>query len=111
VGQGIRIDCFYCTKIKIDDPDPNCNICAGKITYFRPARMMDRQTSDMQILSNLMDMFRVIIDKDVSFDEFLADAISNTQLISMIEGLMEDFTIYSTNIRDIFVRILQANDN
>ena len=107
MDQGTHIDCFYCTKVKNENRNPDCKICLGKITYFRPAQMMDRPSSDIHLLHRIIDLSRIIIDRDLSIDEFYNDPESDKNLVSILESLMEDFTIYSTNLEEIIIRILQ----
>ncbi|MHA2503162.1 MAG: hypothetical protein ACXAE3_09845 [Candidatus Kariarchaeaceae archaeon] len=54
--QGLRMDCILCTVIN-EEVDPNCPECKGAKTYFQPARMMDRQTSSMDIFDSIVQVF------------------------------------------------------
>ncbi len=107
--QGITIDCFYCTKLRANNRDPNCKICEGKITYFRPARMMDRYTSDLEIIKSIVEFSKLFEDREIIIEDFFQNPKAYPQLISKIELLYENSIIYSTNIEDIFERILIEN--
>jgi hypothetical protein len=54
--QGCLVDCIYCKYIEPKYSGTlKCPVCHGKSTRFQPARMMDRYTSEQEILSNIFN--------------------------------------------------------
>ncbi len=55
--QGVLIDCVYCKYIKPElQGTKDCPQCHGKTPTFKPMRMMDRLTSEQDILQEILDL-------------------------------------------------------
>ena len=56
--QGTMVDCVYCKYIHPELLEGDkCPICKGINPQFRPARMMDHSTSQMEVLYSIFNEF------------------------------------------------------
>ena len=82
MDQGVNLTCFYCTKVK-PGKNPDCGYCKRNITYFRPARMMNRSTSDLHILdllTRLVNELNILRGEDI----YPAQIFSNLEAYAQI---------------------------
>ena len=52
--QGLYLDCFYCQDL-FPETEGNCKKCQNKKSYFQPAQMMDKETSEQFVLESLLN--------------------------------------------------------
>ena len=93
--QGCMVDCVLCTIIKPKrEEGEECPVCHGQIHYFQPARMMDKSTSERELIHNLVWM-----DRDVLKDE--------EGLKRVLRGILQDIEIYNFNFREAIINYLK----
>ena len=86
--QGVYIDCIYCKVIYPEVNSGNCERCKGEGGYFRPARMMDKHSSNNYVMEILKPFF----------DNYDMNAeIDDTNRNKMI-GLIEVISIYNFDL-------------
>ena len=69
--QGTMVDCVYCKYIEPElKGTKNCPVCHGKTPEFRPTRMMDKYTSQMDVLDRI-DYYFSKPDKDKNRGDLL----------------------------------------
>jgi hypothetical protein len=69
--QGTIVDCVYCGLIKPElKGTKKCPKCGGVSSSFKPLRMMDKNTSERELLNQI---FRIQMDQDgkIPTDELL----------------------------------------
>ena len=58
-SQGTLVECVYCKfvhpELKGTDQCPECH---GRTPEFRPARMMDKETSEREIMEKIENIFK-----------------------------------------------------
>ena len=97
-NQSCLIDCPYCTWIRSELKGKlECPICNGKGQIQKPYRMMDKNTSDRQLL---MQLIRICIptteNPDIIFSKLLQ--------------LLEQIDLYSFNIKRALIDYLKEID-
>ena len=55
--QGTLVDCVYCKYVRPELKGEQCPVCHGRTPEFRPARMMDTPTSQMEILQKIEEIY------------------------------------------------------
>jgi hypothetical protein len=95
--QGTIMDCGYCGKIYPDLKGAGCPKCNDSGPTFRPARMMDRRTSLMEILPRIFDMY--VPEKELhETNDPSPELIS--QYRDRLISLVETVGLYQFNIKD-----------
>ena len=90
------VDCAYCKYIKPElQGTKSCPECHGNSTRFKAMRMMDRATSEQEILLSLLDL---------RFDE------NYDKLRSALIHLLTQVEVYNFNLKSALINFLQANE-
>lgn len=56
--QGLLLECIHCTVLYPSEERPNCPECKGAKMYFVPAHMMDKESSQNMIITELSTFFK-----------------------------------------------------
>jgi hypothetical protein len=97
--QGIMADCHYC-RVIYPDLKSDCPLCAGGPEKFRPARMMDRQTSLREVLPQVLSLWELEM-KMREMDEPDLELIK--QYRDALISVVFDVGLYNFNIKDALI--------
>ena len=90
------VDCVYCKYIKPElQGTKSCPECQGKTPRFKEMRMMDRSTSEQEILYSLSDM---------KFDE------TYDKLRDSFIHLLTQVEVYNFDLKSALISFLQINE-
>ncbi|MCY3412226.1 MAG: hypothetical protein INQ03_11385 [Candidatus Heimdallarchaeota archaeon] len=99
--QGIMLRCVYCTEIFPDIKE--CPKCDGKKEFFRPARMMDKYTSQRELVMNLKEFFSLFDEKCI-YEPHLPEEDAQRMYF-----LIEKLGIYNFNLRETLIDLLRES--
>jgi predicted amidophosphoribosyltransferase len=94
--QGCMVDCVYCSTIHPEIREDNtkeCPMCHGQTPSFRPMRMMDKYTSEMELLHDLF-----------TFENYR----ENPQLKDFLISLLTKVQIYNFDLKEALISKIQA---
>ena len=95
--QGTIVDCVYCGLIKPElKGTKECPKCGGVSRAFKAMRMMDRSTSERELLDQI---FRIQMDQDgkIPIDELL-------NLLTMVG-------VYNFDFRSALINLIKEIEN
>lgn len=98
--QGVLVDCIQCTIIYPGKDRPNCPECKGTKSYFLPAQMMDKVSSQEMIVKKLLSFFKNL-DKIDDINTFIRK-MNLEQTTKMREAcfiLLRTVVIYNFELR------------
>jgi hypothetical protein len=95
--QGVYLDCIYCKVIYPEINSSNCKRCKGEGGYFRPARMMDKLSSNNYVMDSLKQFFE-------NYDMY--EEIDESNRKRMI-GLVEIIEIYNFDLKKALIDIIR----
>jgi hypothetical protein len=92
--QGCQVECPYCASIhpELKNTD-KCPECHGKNSFFRPMRMMDRYTSQMDLIENI---FRPYFSK------------SKTELRAFFLNLLTEIDVYNFDLKEAIIAYFRS---
>lgn len=91
--QGVYIDCIYCKVIYPEINSINCQWCKGESGYFRPARMMDKHSSDKYIMDILKPFF-----ENYDMNEEVDEGTRKRMV-----GIVEAISIYNFDLKQALI--------
>ena len=104
--QGTIMDCGYCKDV-YPDLGKDCPLCHGSGPAFRPARMMDRYTSNSELLQDLYWMFELEMKMRESGDRSKEAILEyKSDMVRMIEKI----GLYQFTLRDALIQRIWEMD-
>lgn len=104
--QGAMMDCRYCRDI-YPDLKGECPSCRGGGPSFRPARMMDKETSLREVLPGVLGLWELEL-KIREAEESDQDLIKHYR--NALIRTVEEIGLYDFNIKDALVQRIRDLD-
>ena len=105
--QGTMMTCVYCTTVYPDLYTKDCPICKGKKNFFRPARMMDKESSQTYMFEILSSFFKELpsIHFPLSSEEITKEEAIKIKNIAL--GILNDLILYNFDFKDAIVNLIR----
>jgi hypothetical protein len=101
MDQGCLTTCAYCTEVHPElNGSADCPYCHGQQTKFRPARMMDRQTSLDEVLHSVLN-----------FALEMGQELSQERLQFGLLSLLDMVNLYNFDLKEALIQKIRSLDH